>query len=511
MHDTNKIISLDNHLTLPSFMAVVKERYLVQLSSQYQIRVNASRQLIDQWLSENKVMYGVTTGFGALCSTKISIEDAAILQKNLILSHATSVGEPMEEDYVRGIMLMVLQNIGQGYSGVRLTVLQRYVDMLNHGVIPYVPQDGSVGYLSIEAHIAMTLFGEGRVLYQNEYLPTAQVLKILNWNPIQLQAKEGLALISGTTSATALAAINIHYLQELAKTADVIGALTLETLCGNLQAFDDRVMSVRPHSEQAQTARNVRNILSDSAWMKENAPQHLQDALSLRCIPQLHGAAKKLFNDAQKTIEIEINACCDNPIIWSDGVDAEILSACNADSSYIGMAMDSIAIAATNLAKMSERRNNRLLDPISSGLPAFLVKESGLNSGLMIPQYTQAALLNEMRMLSTPATIDNTPTCNNQEDYVAMGYNASKKAALLTKKLQYVLAIELLSIVTAQQFMNDSQPRSSVTKKICQYISDELPMIKTDVYLAEYIEKIRQLIHEGQVVQCAELIVGKLN
>ena len=278
-----------------------------------------------------------------------------------------------------------------------------------------------------------------------------------------------------------------------------------------MNAFDERVMSVRPHSEQAKTAENVRTILNGSGIIEKYKGSRVQDALSLRCIPQLHGASKKTLKDAKEVIEIEMNSCCDNPIIWPGQGNEDVISACNADSSYVGIEMDSACIAAAALAKMSERRNNRLIDESLSGNPWFCIKTPGLNSGLMIPQYTQAGLLNEMRILATPATIDNTPTCGNQEDYVAMGYNACKKAGSAAEKLEYILAIELLSAYETQQFLDTDVKRSAATEAVMKEIGRHVPIMEQDMFLHPYIEYLRELIHSGHLIRIVESITGTLN
>lgn len=502
-------VFLGEYLTFEQFMTIVKDHKQVKFSEIYSDRVNKSRHQIEQWVDENRVMYGITTGFGSLCEVVISKDETAKLQKNLILSHATSVGSPLSIEEVRAVMLMVLQNIGQGYSGVRLEVLERYRDMLNHNIIPYVPSEGSVGYLAIEAHIALTLFGDGKVFYNGQLLNVSEVYSLLGWDPIVLAAKEGLALISGTTSVTGLGSVALYNLFQAAKTADIIASITSEALICNLSAFDEKVMKVRPHKDQQDVAHNLRAILNDSPWLVGNHPRMLQDALSIRCIPQLHGAVRKILNDAKATIEVEINSCCDNPIIYMDDDGADVISACNADSSYVGMAMDSVAIAATNMAKMSERRNNRLIDESYSGYPSFLIQHPGVNSGLMIPQYTQAALLNDMRMLSTSSTIDNTPTCNNQEDYVGMGYNASKKSLKIAENLEYILAIELLSGYLAQKFMEGAE-RNQVTRLVVNILSKHLPHMDSDVFLSPCIETIKSLIHSGEILTSVEQVIGEL-
>lgn len=505
-----KTIILGEPIGLEEFVAIARHHAQVEFSPEYCQRVEKSRALVETWVAEERVMYGVTTGFGALCTKAISKEETAKLQENIILSHSVSVGAPLSEEQVRGTMLMVLQNLGQGYSGVRLEVLEKYREFLNKGLTPYAPGDGSVGYLSPEAHMALVMLGMGKAYYEGELLEGHEALEKAGIEPLVLSSKEGLALVSGTTSPTAMAALALYDLLGAAKAADIIGAVSLEASKGVMRAFDERIMKVRPHKDQADTAENVRRILADSGIMKKYEGSHVQDALSLRCIPQLHGAARKTLMDAKKTIETEINSCCDNPIIWPEEGFEDVISACNADSSYVGIEMDSAAIAATCLAKMSERRNNRLIDESLSGYPWFCIKTPGLNSGLMIPQYTQAGLINQMRILSSPATVDNTPTCGNQEDYVAMGYNACKKAGEIAEKLEYVLAIELLSGYEAQQFLDPDVKRSSATTALLAKIGEQVPVMEKDMLLHPHIEYLKEMIHSGEVVKIVEDTIGEL-
>ena len=503
-------IVLGGKINLEQFMQIVRYKARVEFSEEYCSRVSRSRDLVEQWTEDERVMYGVTTGFGALCTKVISKEQAAQLQKNIILSHSTSVGTPFTEEEARATMLMVLQNLGQGYSGVRLLVLEKYRDFLNKNLIPYAPKEGSVGYLSPEAHMALVLIGEGKAYYEGKLMSGAEALMAAGIEPIELCSKEGLALVSGTTSVTALGAIALYDLIKAAKSADIIAAFTLEASKGIIRAFDDRVMRVRPHKEQGTTAQIVRRILQDSEVIEYYKDGRLQDALSLRCVPQLHGAAKKTLYDALKTVETEMNSCCDNPIIWPEEGNETVISACNPDSAYVGIEMDSCCIAATTLAKMSERRNNRMIDESLGGYPSFLIANPGLNSGLMIPQYTQAGLLNDMRILSTSATIDNTPTCGNQEDYVAMGYNASKKAWKICEKLEYVLAIELLSAYETQGFIQGEPERSSITRKVFGEIGQTVPLMKEDIFLHPHIEYLRNFIHSGRLLKLVEDEIGEI-
>ncbi|MGM0438298.1 MAG: HAL/PAL/TAL family ammonia-lyase [Bacillota bacterium] len=497
-------VVLGDKLNLEEFVAVVRYNAKVEFSKQYKDKVKEARKLVEKWIDEEKVMYGVNTGFGALHDQVIDKKETKKLQENIILSHSTSVGEPMSNEEVRATMLMVLQNAGQGYSGIRLKILDLYRQLLNENLIPFAPKEGSIGYLSPEAHIAMVVLGKGKAYLNGELLDGEKALNKIDLKPVTLSSKEGLVLISGTTSVTGLGAIALYDMIKATESSEIIGALNLEISKGTLKAFDERLMNVRPHPEQKNTARKVREILSDSEICKKYIDYRVQDALSLRCIPQLHGASKKTLTDALKTIETEINSCTDNPIIWSNGDQGLAISGGNPDSSYVGLELDSAAIAATMVAKMSERRNNRLIDGNLSEYPWFLIKNPGLNSGLMIPQYTQAGLLNDMKTLSHPATIDNIPTCGNQEDYVAMGYNSVKKANDLVEKLEYILAIELLSIYQAHQFLEEDLTPASVSQRILSKLSETIPVMKEDIYLYPHIEKIKDLIHKGSILKLAE-------
>ena len=508
--DNRSPLVLGGQVTIEDVVAVARQGVKVEFSDAYCDRVRKSRKLVEKWVDEGRVMYGITTGFGSLCTQVISREETAKLQRNIVLSHATSVGEPLSIEEVRGTMFMVLQNVGQGFCGARLETVELYRQFLNRGLTPFAPKEGSVGYLSPEAHMALVLIGEGQAYVDGILLPAKEALERVGLSQTELSAKEGLTLVSGTTSVTALGALALYDMLNAAKCADLIGGMALEVLKGTTRAFDERLMSVRPHEEQRNTAANIRNLLHDSEIAEHFRNYRLQDALSLRCIPQLHGAAKKTLKDALKTIEIEMNSCCDNPILWPDGEDGEVISGCNADSAYVGIEMDSACIAATALAKMSERRNNRLVDGHLSEHPCFLIKNPGLNSGLMIPQYTQAGLLNDMKILSHPATVDGISTCGNQEDYVAMGYNAAKKARSIVEKLEFILAIELLSVYQAHQFIKERKAPATAVQAVLDEISLTVPIMSEDVFLYPHINTIKNLIHTQKIVGIVEEKIGRL-
>ncbi|MGL4607265.1 MAG: HAL/PAL/TAL family ammonia-lyase [Eubacteriaceae bacterium] len=497
-------------ITIEEFVDVARFHKKVDFSESYCNRVQQSNNCVKKCVEEERIVYGTTTGFGALVNQSISKEETEELQRNIVLTHATSVGDPFGEEEVRAIILMVLNSLGRGVSGVRLELLEVYRQMLNLNLIPYTPKEGSVGYLCAEGHIAAALIGEGECYYQGQLYPAKEAFEKAGLTPFVLSYKEGLALLNGTTSSTAMAALAIYDLQKAVKTADIIGAVSLEALQGLTRAYSDEVTDCRPQKELKATAKNILSILDQSEVIEKAKGSHIQDALSLRCIPQLHGAVKRTLNDAYDVIETEINACGDNPILCETEGEIEVFSNGNPDASYVGIEMDSACIAATALAKMSERRNARFLDANLSGYPWFLVKKPGLNSGLMIPQYTQAGLLNDMRMLSSPATVDSVSTSANQEDYVSMGYNAGKKALQIVEKLEYVLAIELLSAYQAQQFLDSDLKRGKGSAVILEAIKTMVPVMEEDLYLFPYIRKLKSWIHSGEPVKMVENSIGAL-
>jgi histidine ammonia-lyase len=506
--EMKEVILSDGDVSLSEIIAVARYGAKVLFSQEYRDRVNASRKVIEKFLNEERVIYGVTTGFGSNVTKSISLKDAETLQKNIIRSHAVSVGEPLEKEVVRAIQFMILVNLGQGFSGVRLEVLELLRSVLNQQIVPFAPGDGSVGYLSPEAHMALLLIGEGKAWYKGELISGKEALAIAGLQPVVLGCKEGLALTSGTTSVTAFASLALFKAIQAAKTADVSGAMSLEALKGTVKAFDSRIHVVKRHKEQAGTARNIVKMLEGSEITEKYKNYRLQDALSLRCIPQVHGAVKKSLKDAEFTIHNEINSSSDNPTLITDD-NGDALMGGNFDGSFIGISADMMAIAMANLAKISERRIDRLVNHLVSELPNFLVANPGLNSGYMIPQYTAAGLLNEIRVLSHPATIDNTSTCANQEDVVSFAYFSAKKAYQISKKLEYILSIEFMAAVQALDFHQPLKP-SLPSYKVFELIRSQVPTVTEDRYFYPDIESIFNLVHEGEILNAAELVMGKV-
>jgi len=496
-------------ITIQDLVAVARYGAKVSFSQAYCDRVNQSRGLIEKFLEENRLIYGVTTGFGSNVTKVISPEDAQTLQRNIIYSHAVSVGEPLEHEIVRATQFMILLALGQGFSGVRLEVLKAIASLLNHHIVPFAPGDGSVGYLSPEAHMALVLMGEGSAWYQGQLLSGGDALAKAGLQPINLSCKEGLALITGTTSVTAIAALALYNATQAVKTADIAGAMSLEALKGTVKAFDSRLNALKKHSEQVQTAETILRILSGSEIAETYKNYRLQDALSLRCIPQVHGAVKKALKDAEENIVNEMNSVSDNPIVYPLDDDGIALMGGNFDGTYVGMSADAMCVAMANLAKMSERRIDRLVNYHVSELPDFLVVNPGLNNGYMIPQYTAAGLLAEIQALSHPATINNIPTCAIQEDVVSFAYNAARKAYQISMKVEHILAIELMTAAQALDFHHPLKP-SPATGEVYRMIRKQVPMLTEDRLLYPDMCNIHQLIHEGEVVKVVEEVIGHM-
>lgn len=497
-------IELNNKLSIKDLVAIARYNKKIRLGDELKNRVSNNRKALLNLVENNEIIYGVTTGFGENFKKSISLKDAEKLQENIINSHATAVGDILTEEETRAIILVILNSLGKGYSGVRLDTLERLKMILNKNIYPYAPKNGSVGYLSVEAHIIRSMVGSGKIILNKMEVDSREVL-----GDYKLSYKEGLALISGTSSVTGLGAIAINDFIIGAKTADIIAAMTFEVLNGNVKAYDKRAMKLRNQKEQIDTAENIIKILETKSIVTNDFNKKLQDSLSLRCVPQLHGAAKNTLYNAYNVIENEINGCPDNPIIYQEAKRVEAISNGNPDSSYVGLVLDSSCIAATMIGKMSERRNNRLIDGNLSGKEWFLTNNPGLNSGLMIPQYSQAGLLNQMRILSVPAVIDNTPTCGNQEDYVAMGYNSSLKALKVASYLEYILAIELLSTYQAYNLTKNLKI-SKVTGLVYKFLAEKIPELSEDKFLFEYIDYIKDMIHEGLILKVVEDQIGEL-
>lgn len=505
-----KEVFLDSDdFTIEEFVAVARYDAVVHFSDEYCEGISKSRMLVEKFLKENRRIYGVTTGFGDNVHHIIPPDEAEKLQINIIRSHACSVGKPLDEEVVRGIQLMMLLNVGKGYSGVSLELVELIRNLLNKHVTPFAPGEGSVGYLSVEGQICLVLLGEGKAWYNGELLDGKEALQRANLKPVSIKCKEGLALLNGSTSVTAIAALAIYNGIQAAKIADIAGALAYETLKGTIKGLDKRLMGVKKHIEQRETAENLLAILDNSEIMEVCRDSKVQDAYVLRCMPHMHGAAKKTLKEAREAVCDEMNSCSDNPIIFPEGEDGLGLMGGNFDGSYVGIHADSACIAMSVLAKLSERITDRLVNRHFSGYPSFLVKNPGLNNGYMIPQYTAAGIMGEMKILSHPSSVDSIPTSANQEDPVSLAYFASKKAYIASKKLEYILSIQIMTEVQALDFITDMKPSTAV-KAVYDLVREKVPTVDEDRHFYPDIENINQMIHEGTLLRCVEDVVGEM-
>ena len=505
IHD---VVLGDREPTIEEFVAVARYSARVSFSKAYEERVKRSRRLVERFLGENRLVYGVTTGFGDNVRHVISPEDASELQVNIVRSHAVAIGEPLNREQVRAIQLMILISLGKGYSGVRLELLEMIAALLNNEVVPFAPGEGSVGYLAVEGHLALVLLGEGQARVNGgELVDGATALKQVGLKPIDLQCKEGLAMLNGTTSVTGISILALYNALQSVELADVAAAMSLEALKGTIRAFDARYHSVKAHGGQAESAARIRSILHDSQLVAENIDYRLQDPYSLRAVPQVHGASRTFVNYARQSIEDEIGSSGDNPVIYPLSDDDGIaISGANFDGSYIGLSSDTMCNAMTNLAKISERRTDRMVNSHFSELPAFLVRNPGLNNGYMIVQYTAAGLLGEMKVLSFPSTVDSVSTCGNQEDPVSFAYNAAIKAYKVSQKLESVLAIELLVACQALDFY-DVDKASSATKAVYDLVRSRVPVAEQDRAFYPDIVSVTEQVRSGQVLAA---VVGQL-
>lgn len=488
-----------NVASINDVVLVARKSYLVAFDNAYETRVRKNRELVEQLANSNQKLYGITTGLGDNCTEIIDLPERKICQINTVRSHATSVGERFAEEVVRAMMFVLLVHLGNGHSGIRLETLRLIQIFLNQQITPVVPKHGSVGYLSLEGHIALALLGESEVIYQGKRQATLAVLNQLDIEPLDIAEKEGLSLISGTTSATALAALAAYDANVASHSATTIAAMTFEALNGNLMALDERLHSARKHQHQQNIAKTIRQLLTDSQLLQNNHQDKPQDALSLRAIAQAHGATQKILAVFADTVNDELASSVDNPLIFEKAGNPDVVMGCNPDASYLGILSDSACVAITSLAKISERRTNRLISHDLSQLPAFLIDGAGLNNGLMIPQYSAVGLLGQMRILSHPASIDNGTTSAMQEDYVSMGYNAAAKCYECTKLLRYVLATELLYALQAYGIL-EKQKNSLPAKpllSIYQTLRETVPYFENDTFFAPYIEALSVHIQDN--------------
>lgn len=506
-----KLVTIDGmSLTIQEIARVAREGDEVRLEENAKRLVTECAAAVLEWVGEERVVYGITTGFGDLATVVIPADKSRQLQENLLLSHSCGYGEPLPEDQVRAIMLLRINTLARGFSGISLSTLTQLINYLNLGIHPVIPRQGSVGAsgdLCPLSHLAITLLGHGEVFYHGKRMHTKEALKLTGLEPIRLMPKEGLALNNGTTVMCGIAALCVHDAAQLLKTADVVSALSAEALHAVPYAFDKRTHELRPQKGQSIVAENIRRLTEGSQIIDAYKKDRVQDAYSLRCIPQVHGASRDALQYVLDVVNIEINSVTDNPIIFHR--EGEAISGGNFHGQPLALAMDFYGIAVAELASISERRIARLVDHKLSDLPPFLVAESGVNSGFMIPQYTAAAIVSENKVLAHPSCVDSIPTSAAQEDHVSMGAYSAKKACAILNNTKRVLAIELLSATQGIDFRAPLTPGRG-TAAAHEAFRKEIAFIKKDTYMHPLLMHSLKLVESGEIVDAAEAATGVL-
>ena len=499
-----RLVIGDRRLTLEDLINITRKGYKIEISEKAYERVAAARELVDRYVKEKKVSYGITTGFGKFSDTVISEEETGVLQKNLIMSHSCGVGNPLPVDMAKGIMLLRI---------VRKIVLDTLVDMLNKDVTPFIPEKGSLGAsgdLAPLSHMVLVMLGMGKAYVNGELLDGAEAMKKAGV-PIleELSSKEGLALINGTQVMTSIGAHVTYDAINLMKHLDIAGALTMEALNGITCAFDSRVHEVRGHQGQIKTAENFRNILAESKCTTKQGEMRTQDPYTLRCIPQIHGASKDALEYVREKVEIEMEAVTDNPIIFCDTDD--VISGGNFHGQPMALPFDFLGIAISEMANVSERRIERLVNPsLNCGLPAFLVENGGVNSGFMIVQYSAASLVSENKVLAHPASVDSIPSSANQEDHVSMGTIAARKAGEILKNARKVIAMEILSACQGIDLKKVNKNLGLGTEKAYTAVREIVSYYDKDRVMNIDINAVETLIEKNSIVENVEKVIGEL-
>ena len=476
------------HLTLDKVKEIIDSHARLVLSEESIQAIEKCRRYLDTKMDDiGRPVYGVTTGFGSLCNVTIPADKLSQLQYNLVVSHACGSGETVRPEIVKLMLLLKVQSLSYGHSGAQLVTVQRLIDMFNNDILPVVYQHGSLGAsgdLAPLAHLSLPLLGLGEVLYKGQIRPSAEVAAEFGWQPITLQSKAGLALLNGTQFMSAHAVWSVLKSKRLSKWADYIGAISLDAYDGRIEPFFALTHQLRPHKGQIETGERFLHLLEGSELIKRDKV-HVQDPYSFRCIPQVHGAVKDCIRYVESVIEIEINSTTDNPNVFPD--EDMIISAGNFHGEPIALPMDSLAVAMSELASISERRTFRLISG-QRGLPSFLVAKPGLNSGFMIPQYTAASIVSQNKGLCWPASCDSIPSSQGQEDHVSMGSNSATKLVRVLDNVEEVLGIELLNAVQALEFRRPAKT-SPVLEGIINDYRSQVPFVDNDSYLHPLIEK----------------------
>ena len=508
-------------LTIDQVVAVARGRSKATLDAGVGERMAATRDVVERAVAEDRVMYGITTGFGALANTRIPPGDLAAMQLALVRSHAAGVGDPLNDDVVRALLLLRARTLAAGISGVRVDLPERLLLLLERGLLPVVPEQGSVGAsgdLAQLAHLALPLVGEGRLRRVGDAdpwgRPASELLDAEGIAPLTLQPKEGLSLINGTEPMQARLALSIDQVRLLIRAADLACAMSLDGLLGTDRAFDPRVIDIRPHAGQLRVADNLRRLLAGSGLLashRHDFEHAVQDSYSLRCAPQVHGAVRDVLTHVTSVLTIELTAVVDNPVIvpTPDGTDYEVMSTGNFHGEPLAFGGDMLAIAIAELASISERRTDRMLDPaFSRGLPPFLAPNAGTNSGYMLAQYTAASLVSENKVLAHPSSVDTIPTSGNQEDHVSMGWTSMRKLRDAVRNVRSVLAVELLCAAQAIDLRAGVASPSAAVAAAHARLRAEVPAMNVDREVAPQIAAVDAMLPE--LVAAAESVAGTL-
>ena len=499
-------------LAIDDVVNVARDRDRVDVSPAVSERMAPARRLVEEAAARGDVVYGITTGFGALANVRIPPDEVRLLQHSIVRSHAAGTGDPVPEEVVRGMWLLRARTLAAGHTGARPLLVERIVALLNAGVTPVVPQFGSVGAsgdLAPLAHCALTLLGEGTVTVDGVAVPAADALGHLGLEPLALEPKEGLALVNGTDGMLAMACLSLHDLDVVMRSADVSCAMSVEALLATDRPYASQIHELRPHPGQRASADNLWRLTQDSPVIASHrtTAHAVQDAYSLRCAPQVHGACRDLAAYARGVVERELTSEIDNPTVFPETGAVE--SAGNFHGEPVAFALDAIAIAASEVASIAERRTDRMLDPAhSNGLPAFLAEDPGVNSGFMLAQYTQAALVTECRRLAVPASVDSIPTSGTTEDHVSMGWHAGLKALRAVDAASRVVGVEALC--AAQGLDYREPPSAPPIAAVRARIRAAVPEMRTDRFLAPDIAAVGAMVRDGSLVAAAESAIGRL-
>ena len=472
----------------------------------------ASRRVIEEKVAAGETVYGVTTGLGSLANVRLEADEVRRLQTGLVRSHAVGVGQPLSEWEVRAMLLLRAHVLALGYSGVRPVVVDRFISFLNQDLLPVVPEQGSLGAsgdLSPLAHLALPLLGEGDVSFKGERMTGAMALERAGIEPLELGPKEGIALVNGTQGMLATGTLAAHRARTLSKTADISAAMTLEAALGTDRSFDERLHALRPHAGQSASASNLRTLLQGSEIVASHrdSPHLVQDAYSIRCAPQVHGAYRDTLGHAEDVLSVEIGSVSDNPVVFPEG---DVVSGGNFHGQPVAIALDALAAAVVSLASISERRLYRLLDPATNnGLPPFLVGEAGRNSGFMLVQYTAASLVSESKSLAHPASVDSIPSSAGQEDHVSMGMTAARHARDCVANAEIVIALEALAAAQGIDLRAPPRPGPGAAAAL-RAIRELIPHMEDDRVLKPDIDEVSALVQSGALVEAVEAEVGPL-